>query len=314
MLSGCAEGDDSDSAAPGSGSENAYASEATDGAELGDAADLFRVTGSWTATQREEYCAQGLQEAARYWESDDALATYGVQVGYLQAYNFTRDACFTDTDGDGVGDDEDEYPKDADFSGSELYKVRCSGAGQFFIDRANPNWAEVWSEPFPRSTYCGGPRITSPLGKVENRVYDASPDRDTLGIAYQQCVEHDTDWTRNQWPLSVPQAKEAQRALMLCPQHPQAAAIRGRIAQANQEQQLRDEGRVFDNGLYRVGRQIQPGTYFTTDVEDCYWERLNSAGALIDNYFGTALRVEVLISASDFSFRSDRCGTWRPVS
>ena len=57
-----------------------------------------------------------------------------------------------------------------------------------------------------------------------------------------------------------------------------------------------------------------PGTYVATNVNDCYWERLDSAGGINDNYFGTALRVQVTIYSSDYSFLAeDECGWWRRI-
>jgi len=54
-----------------------------------------------------------------------------------------------------------------------------------------------------------------------------------------------------------------------------------------------------------------PGTYVVLDVEDCYWETLDSAGAITDNNFVSAApRVEAIIRSSDFAFNSEGCGRW----
>lgn len=54
-----------------------------------------------------------------------------------------------------------------------------------------------------------------------------------------------------------------------------------------------------------------PGMYRVLDVEDCYWERLDGAGEIIDNNFiNAAPRVEATIRSSDFAFNSEGCGRW----
>jgi hypothetical protein len=119
---------------------------------------------------------------------------------------------------------------------------------------------------------------------------------------------------RLEWPRSPEQAKEAQTALLLCPGHPYAQAIRTRISDQTLLQHQLGQGRAFGDGNYRVGAGVQPGTYFVENASDCYWERLDSAGNIIDNNFVLdALRVEATINATDFSFHTQGCGTWRPV-
>ena len=67
---------------------------------------------------------------------------------------------------------------------------------------------------------------------------------------------------------------------------------------------------AFRDGQYLVGRDIQPGTYRAAAGGDvCYWERQDESGDLIDNGFGTV----ATIRSSDFSFQSNRCGSWSRV-
>ncbi|MBB4930636.1 hypothetical protein F4561_001456 [Lipingzhangella halophila] len=78
----------------------------------------------------------------------------------------------------------------------------------------------------------------------------------------------------------------------------------------------RTSGPWFGPGAFLVGDEIQPGTYYSEgELDGCYWERSDSAGEIIDNDFLTSgRRVQVTIAASDYSFNSRSCGTWRPVS
>lgn len=68
---------------------------------------------------------------------------------------------------------------------------------------------------------------------------------------------------------------------------------------------------VFYSGSKTVGEDIEPGTYVSREAEDCFWERLNSAGETIDNNFVSAApRVEVTIRSTDFAFNSEGCSAW----
>lgn len=72
---------------------------------------------------------------------------------------------------------------------------------------------------------------------------------------------------------------------------------------------------TFSGGTHEVGNDIAAGVYETTEqVSDCYWERVNNNGRIIDNGFVTgAPRVEVNIRASDAAFVSKGCGTWQKI-
>jgi hypothetical protein len=73
----------------------------------------------------------------------------------------------------------------------------------------------------------------------------------------------------------------------------------------------------FGDGVWRVGADIQPGTYRATDTRECYWERMRDFGSGLDsiianeNVNGPAV---VTIAPSDAGFKSVRCGTWTKVS
>jgi hypothetical protein len=67
---------------------------------------------------------------------------------------------------------------------------------------------------------------------------------------------------------------------------------------------------AFRDGQHIVGRDIQPGTYRASAVSGiCYWERKDQAGDVIANAFGTV----ATIRSGDYTFQSNRCGTWSRV-
>jgi hypothetical protein len=235
-----------------------------------------------------------------------------------------------DKDGDGVADWYDDYPRNPAASEAQVITVICDVKGRedlyFEIDRVKPNFKKAWRTVMPEErgmfngVYCEsdaeyGPKLT-PVSEIEQVIWDADkrPSRYTIPIPYELCVEHGTRSTTNEWPRSKAQVREAEEALLLCPRHPDAPAIRSRIAdQQVVATQLR-QGRAFWDGNFRVGPRVKPGTYFTTDVTGCYWERLDSSGEIIDNNFvSKALRVEVTIAPTDFSFHAEGCQMWRPV-
>ncbi|WP_371583225.1 transposase [Streptomyces sp. NBC_01314] len=142
---------------------------------------------------------------------------------------------------------------------------------------------------------------------------DEEGDLQSLGVLYSICAE---SAPRNYLDsANEVQKKEIRGAFLLCPVHPQARKYRKQIKDAQERDKLRAEGRVFGEGVHRVGPdEIKPGTYFVTDVEGCYWERTDANGETLDNNFVTAAkRVQVTIIASDYSFNSRSCGEWQPV-
>jgi hypothetical protein len=98
-----------------------------------------------------------------------------------------------------------------------------------------------------------------------------------------------------------------------CPDVPAYAAV---LAGAGTEKGPQE----WFSGTYTVSDEIseetiQPGTYFVTEPENCYWERLDSKGETIaNNFIIAAPRAEVTIKASDYAFTSEgSCGGWRRI-
>lgn len=80
--------------------------------------------------------------------------------------------------------------------------------------------------------------------------------------------------------------------------------------------------RHMASGKYIVGYggdslghwKIEPGTWKTGRVSNCYWERLNSQGDIIDNNMvSISESVVVTIAPTDAAFNSERCGEWTRV-
>lgn len=67
-------------------------------------------------------------------------------------------------------------------------------------------------------------------------------------------------------------------------------------------------------GDYKVGTgtgELSHGTYVATDVKNCYWERLDANGNIIDNNFiNAAPRAQVTVRSSDYAVNFEGCGGW----
>lgn len=107
---------------------------------------------------------------------------------------------------------------------------------------------------------------------------------------------------------------EVDGAFVLCPDHPERETVEQGMAEAADSAEQHEQGERFRGGAHRVAEDIEPGTYVVEEDEGfdgCYWERLDSAGNIIDNNFiGEGFRAEVTIQPSDYSFSSSGCGEW----
>ncbi len=157
--------------------------------------------------------------------------------------------------------------------------------------------------------------MTDLQAKAVDAAYGDEAGISSLGTLYGICAEAGPE-TLNYLDIAgnPAQIAEVKGALMLCPRHPLRKKIDKALGEAAQRNDLKAEGKIFGGGIHLVGKEIKPGTYYTSDVEGCYWERTDANGEIIDNYFtNAAKRVQVTIRASDYSFSSDNCGQWQPV-
>jgi hypothetical protein len=140
---------------------------------------------------------------------------------------------------------------------------------------------------------------------------------DQITTLYEVCAVVDPNdvYAEGDFVPSEDQVSEIAGALVLCPAQPHASAWRLSQARGQAQAGLEASGRSFGNGVYRVGAQIKPGTYaIAGDIKDCYWERQDRSGRIIENNFIlAAARVQVTIKPSDYAFSSQGCGQWKPA-
>lgn len=229
-----------------------------------------------------------------------------------------------DRDGDGTPDASDPYPDDPKNTPTQapitmvcyLNKgfTQSSALTVTFGKDGSPDFMRVWAAG-PVSCQVRGP--VTPVTAVEQTAYQTSKYTDNnIGTLYVICAEVDPTaaYAEAGFTPSPEQISEINAALTPCPNHPLGANWRQAVYRGKAKADLAAQGRLFGPGTFLVGKEIQAGTYFTTDVEGCYWERQNKSGGTIENDFiVSARRVEVTISTSDYAFHSQRCGEWKPV-
>lgn len=67
---------------------------------------------------------------------------------------------------------------------------------------------------------------------------------------------------------------------------------------------------AFEDGMFEVGKDIQPGTYQASG-NLCYWARLNNASGELDSIIANGNGPTIVtIKASDKYFQSQNCGGW----
>lgn len=181
-----------------------------------------------------------------------------------------------------------------------------------YEDRYFGSMQEVWAAGEP-AEWCemkvatSGPISTTEIEATKVAGYDSVDD---VRILWEICASLDDLYMTN-GALNEAQQAEANGALMLCPDHPGAQIM----ANGSREQNEREAGVRFGDGVREVGKAIQPGVYRAAgDIKNCYWERLDSSGGTIDNEFIlAATQVEVTVDGSDFSLHTRGCGEFVKV-
>lgn len=174
-------------------------------------------------------------------------------------------------------------------------------------------------------------RVVGRLDDSEKTALDkaglASNDKRTVERWYGICAQSGMDaWNQLDDPDMRPveqdevyeEAEELRDMLRLCPDHPDGDTIPAYLSKALDEdyQDYLAQPPSFDDGIYLVGDEVEPGTYVSegavSSATGCYWERTDSpSGNIIDNYFSqSSLRRSVTISTGDYSFSTQGCGEW----
>lgn len=230
-----------------------------------------------------------------------------------------------DRDGDGVPDATDDYPDDPKRSKAPQVTLNCWR----FDDHPDTDrvaiiagdFTDAWDGEYDMCD--DATRNSTPLSEVEQEALEtAGYDDQETSTLYSVCAAFDPYITRatgayaeGRIVVSPEEADEIDGALVLCPDHPLADEMAAEVERGHVDAELEESGRLFYAGTFLVGEEIQPGTYVIEgSIDDCYWERQDRNGGIIDNQFIlSARRVEVTIRSTDYAFHSEGCGQWRPA-
>jgi hypothetical protein len=71
------------------------------------------------------------------------------------------------------------------------------------------------------------------------------------------------------------------------------------------------------DGTFRVGVDVQPGTYQSQGSDECYWARLSGLGGSLNDIIANSNAAGpqvVQIASSDVAFKTQNCGMWNLTS
>lgn len=69
---------------------------------------------------------------------------------------------------------------------------------------------------------------------------------------------------------------------------------------------------TFTDGIWKVGTDINPGTYRST-ARDCYWEKLTDPGGGLDSIITNGSGPNQTIAIDSAWFSANGCGAWQKV-
>ena len=158
-----------------------------------------------------------------------------------------------------------------------------------------------------------------PVSPVEKAAYKTSRyDDGDISILYEMCGEVDADdpYAEAGFAASSEQIPEINAALTLCPTHPYAKKWRQAVPARPGRRGPGGAGPALRAG-HLPGRQGDQARHLRQprDVDGCYWERQNSSGNIIDNYFTNSARPGAghhPLLRLRLQLRG--CGEWRPVA
>lgn len=157
----------------------------------------------------------------------------------------------------------------------------------------------------------GGTYTKAQLKAISAADYE---EQEEIATLFGLCAATRNYYAQKNSELSEAQITEAKAMLLLCPDFPAKDRVTANMKTSQRIQKERTEGARFEDGSYRVGKEIKSGVYYIPKADGgCYWERLDKRGEIIDNNFiNASTRVQVTIRSSDYTFSSESCGgEWR---
>jgi len=193
-------------------------------------------------------------------------------------------------------------------------------------DNAFSTWQEAWDSPYAKDLAFCDASIESgaSLSAAQETALKAAgrEDPDEITDLAALCSDVTGDYATGSGTFEDAENYDDDGAtgladvrgmMILCPDFPRAKTLTARIAATVKTLSARKKGTRFDDDSHRVGKEIKSGTYVAhPDDDGCYWERLDRKGNILaNNFVGGTTRVQATIRSSDYTFHSERCGTWQ---
>lgn len=155
--------------------------------------------------------------------------------------------------------------------------------------------------------------LTPTEQKAVTTAYGETGTPDQIRELYAICGE--TSGIPIEFANNGEQAKEAEGAILLCPDHPKMGLIKESIASGLAKDKAnaaieseRESGKFLDEGSYLVGKEAVPGTWQSQGerVTNCYWEISDRTGNIMANNFisiAPQFTIKVPVSAAGLTIR-----------
>ncbi|PPF75038.1 hypothetical protein [Pseudoclavibacter sp. Z016] len=219
-------------------------------------------------------------------------------------------------------------PPSATSSGSAAFAVTysCRMADSRSFTEAPSDLAEIWAlgDDVTRCTgkSNGGTTFTETeqkaldaLGQAatDDAKEEAGADDVRLADVYALCATPGFYFAVSPGISNDEQASQIAAALILCPDHPDADPTKTSLSTYEANVKAGNDGTRFNDGVWKVGSDIKPGTYKPEMPSDtCRWFRYDAKGEWIESsYDKPQAEIVVTIDASDSTFESRNCGYWR---
>ncbi|WP_424464864.1 hypothetical protein [Pseudoclavibacter helvolus] len=220
---------------------------------------------------------------------------------------------------------DDTNPSASADAGDFAVTYACRMADSRSFDEAPSELSEIWALGDDVTRCTGKSNGGSTFSATEQEALDAlgqaatdddkdaAPDDVRLADVYALCATPGFYFAISPGISTDEQASQLEAALILCPEHPDADSARTSLNTYDANVTAGNDGTRFNDGVWKVGEEIKPGTYKPEAPSDtCRWFRYDAKGDWIESsYDKSQAEIVVTIDATDDTFESRNCGYWR---
>ncbi|MBS3180272.1 MULTISPECIES: hypothetical protein [unclassified Pseudoclavibacter] len=216
-------------------------------------------------------------------------------------------------------------PSESSDPGAFAVSYACRMADTRTFAEAPSDLAEIWALGDDVTRCTGKSNGGTTFSETEQKALDAlgqaatdddkdvAPDDVRLADVYALCATPGFYFAISPGISTDEQSSQLEAALILCPEHPDAESARTSLNTYEANVTAGNDGTRFNDGVWKVGDEIKPGTYKPeTPSDNCRWFRYDDKGEWIEtSYDKTQAEIVVTIDAKDSTFESRNCGYWR---